>query len=124
MAAAMPRPQLEAYQACSWHRQGMFDPQGKGIYLGCNVTSKGAAVSISISARMVLELLAGRITQEEFQYFAFRQNSNLFDRQFKNGMTIQSARLEKAALDEDDDYLVFDVGPDWGAQKLQNPKSQ
>ena len=124
MVEAMPKPQLEGYQARSWHQQGMFDPQGKGIYLGLKMTTKSSATSISISARMVLELLSGRITLEEFQNFAFGQNDNLFDRQFKSGMTIQSARLERAGLDEDDDYLVFDMEPDWGAQRLRNPNAE
>jgi hypothetical protein len=122
MVAEMPRPQLEGYQARSWHQQGMFDPQGKGIYLGCKMTSKSGALSISISSRMVLELLAGRITQEQFQNFAFGKNQNQFDHQFRRGMTIQAARLEKGGLDEDDDYLVFDMEPDFGAQALRNPK--
>ena len=100
----------------------MFDPQGKGIYLGCTMTSKSGSFSISISSRMVLELLAGRITQEQFQDFAFGKNQNQFDYQFKRGMTIQTARLEKGGLDEDDDYLVFEMEPDVGAQALRNPK--
>jgi hypothetical protein len=70
---------------------------------------------------MMLEFLAGRITQEEFQYFAFRNDKNLFDNWFKMGMTIQSARLEKGGLDEDDDNLVFDMEPDFGAMALRNP---
>lgn len=123
MVEAMPRPQLEGYQARSWHQQGLFDPQGKGIYLGLRMTSKNGSLSISISSRMVLELLAGRITQEQFQRYAFGENPNLFDREFKRGMTVQSARLEKGGLDEDDDYLVFDMEQDFGARGLRNPKS-
>ena len=118
----MPEPQLEGYQARSWHQQGMFDPQGRGIYLGCKMTSKnGSKISISISARMVLEFLAGRITPEQFQYFAFGKDKNLFDNWFKMGMTIQSAKLEKGGLDEDDDHLVFEMEPDFGAMALRNP---
>jgi hypothetical protein len=123
MVTVMPRPQLEGYQARSWHQQGMFDPQGRGIYLGCNMTSKHGSLTIRISSRMVLELLAGRITQEQFQNFAFGKDLNQFDHQFKQGMTIQSASLEKGGLDEDDDYLVFDMEPDFGARPLRNPKS-
>jgi hypothetical protein len=122
MVTELPRPRLEGYQARSWHQQGMFDPQGKGIYLGCMMTSKSGSFSISISSRMVLELLAGRITQEQFQNFAFGKNQNQFDHLFERGMTIQTARLEKGGLDEDDDYLVFEMEPDVGAQALRNPK--
>jgi hypothetical protein len=122
IALGLPRPQLEGYQARSWHRQRLFDPQGKGIYLGTNITTKGGFnVSISISSRMVLELLAGRITQEQFQNDVFRGN-NCFEQQLKAGCTIQAARLEKGGLDEDDDKLVFELEPDWGARSLCNPK--
>jgi hypothetical protein len=34
------------------------------------------------------------------------------------GKTIQSSRLEKRGLDEDDDYLVFDLEPDAAALPL------
>lgn len=123
IALGLPQPQLEAYQARSWHRQGLFDPQAKGIYLGTSMSSKGGInVSISISSRMVLELLAGRITQEQFQNCAFGRNDNLFEHQLKSGFTIQAARLEKGGLDEDDDKLVFELEPDWGARPLHNPK--
>lgn len=126
MVLGLPQPQLEAYQARSWHRQGLFDPQGKGIYLGTNISWKGGGtnVSISISSRMILELLAGRITQEQFQHFAFRgQSENFFEQQLKSGLTIQTARLDKGGLDEDDDTLVFEFEPDWGAKPLRNPKT-
>jgi hypothetical protein len=122
MVGVIPRPRLEGYQARAWHQQGMFDPQGKGIYLGCEMTSKGGVASIKISSRMVLELLAGRITQDQFQHFAFGDHPNLFDSELKHGLTLQEARLEKAGLDHDDDYLVFDLEPDWSAKKLANPK--
>lgn len=122
IALGLPQPQLEGYQARSWHRQGLFDPQGKGIYLGTTFTTKGGFnMSISISSRMVLELLAGRITQEQFQNYAFR-GDNFFEQQLKAGCTIQTARLEKGGLDEDDDQLVFELEPDWGARPLRNPK--
>jgi hypothetical protein len=125
VAAGLPAPQLEASQARSWHQQGMFDPQANGNYLGTCMTSKGGlGVSISISSRMILELLAGRITQEQFQYFAFGKDRNLFDHQLKLGSTIQAARLEKAGIDEDDDKLVFELEPDWGANRFTIRNSQ
>jgi hypothetical protein len=73
---------------------------------------------------MILELLAGRITQEQFQYFAFGKDRNLFDHQLKLGSTIQATRLEKAGIDEDDDKLVFELEPDWGANRFTIRNSQ
>ena len=124
LASGLPPPRLEGYQARSWHRQGSFDPQGRGIYLGCRMTSKSGSLSISISARLVLELLAGRITPEQFQHFAFDKNPNQFDQNFKRGLTIQSARIEKAGPDKDDDFFVFDLEPDVSAHALAKPKTK
>jgi hypothetical protein len=63
----------------------------------------------------------GTITQEQFQNYAFRDD-NFFEQQLKAGCTIQTARLEKGGLDEDEDQLVFELEPDWGARPLRNPK--
>ncbi|SFM04134.1 hypothetical protein SAMN03159423_5011 [Bradyrhizobium sp. NFR13] len=123
MVGDMPWPKLEGYQARSWHQQGMFDPQGMGNYLGTKMTTKLGSLSISVSSRLVLELLAGRITEEQFRNFAFGRDHNHFERYLKSGMTIQSARLEKSGIDEDDDDLVLDLEPDWGAKPLVNPKA-
>ncbi len=124
IAAALPKARLEAYQARSWHQQGLFDPQGVGMYLGTMTSSKGGGLgmSISISSRMVLELLAGRISQKEFEEYAFGRNKNLFDLQMKFGNTIQEARLEKSGVDEDDDKIVFELELDPGATPFRNPK--
>jgi hypothetical protein len=71
---------------------------------------------------MVLELLAGRITQEQFQRNAFGEHKNLFDHQLSLGNTIQASRVEKGGLDEDDDWLVFELEPDIAAMQFRNPK--
>lgn len=51
---------------------------------------------------------------EQFQNYAFRSD-NFFEQQLKAGCTIQTARLEKGGLDEDEGQLVFELEPDWGA---------
>jgi hypothetical protein len=124
LATCIPKPQLEGYQARSWHEQGNFNPQGRGIYLGCRMTTQSSSLSISISARMVLELLAGRLTQEQFHNFLFGENQNQFDHELRLGMTIQAARIDKGGLDEDDDHLVFDFELDSGAAALKKPESK
>lgn len=122
MVAEMLVPQLEGYQARSWHQQGLFNPQGRGIYLGTTITTKVGALSIKVSARLMLELLSGKITQQEFERHAFGDHQNQFAREFGCGFTIQGSRLESGGLDEDDDYLVFDMAPDFAAKALENPK--
>jgi hypothetical protein len=123
LAACLPAPRLEGYQARSWHRQGAFDPQGRGVYLGCNMTSKNTSVTIRISARLALEFMAGRITPEQFHHFSFGEHRNLFDQEFSRGMTIKSARIEHTGLDKDDDYFIFELEPDVSAHPLKRPEA-
>lgn len=124
LAVALPRPHLEGYQARQWHRQGMFDPQKHGQYLGTKMISKmGDELTIKISARAVQDLLAGRITFEKFRHFALGDHRpNVFDHQLNLGRTFHSARIEKAGIDEDDDYLVFELRQDPAVLPLRNPK--
>ena len=79
-------------------------------------------MTIKLSSRLVLEFLAGRISPEQFQSFAFGKDKNLFDIQLTRGLTIQASRVEKAGLDEDDDHLVFDLEHDFGASPLTKPE--
>lgn len=118
---ALPRPSLEGNQARALHRQGAFHPQARGNYLGMGIASGRLSMSIRISSRLVLDLLAGRISQQEFQTIAFGKNENLFEIQLKRGCTIQASSVEKAGLDDDDDYLVLDLEPDFAASPLRKP---
>jgi hypothetical protein len=122
LAEALPRPNLEGNQARALHRQGAFHPQARGQYLAMRVESRRFSMSIKISSRLVLELLAGRISQQQFQDITFGKDKNLFDIQLSRGFTIQSSRIEKAGLDEDDDHLVFDLGHDVAASPLKKPE--
>jgi hypothetical protein len=121
LVEALPRPNLEGNQARDLHRQGIFHPQARGQYLGMRTELRGSSMSIKISSRLVLELLAGRISQQQFQDFIFGKDKNIFDIQLARGLTIQSSRIEKAGLDDDDDYLVFDLEPDIAANPLKKP---
>jgi len=79
-------------------------------------------MTIKVSSRLVLELLAGRISQEQFRNFMFGKDKNIFEIQLTRGLTIQSSHLEKSGLDKDDDYLVFDMEPDFAAGALKKPE--
>ena len=57
-----------------------------------------------------------------FQRQAFSNDRNYFDAELSRGRTIQDVRFESKGLDEDDDYLVFDLDFDWGASALKPPK--
>ncbi len=118
LVAVLPAPRIESYRARSLHRQGLFRPQARGWYVGASVMSN----SIRISARRLQELLAGRLQPQQFE-----QRSGVMHRLeegLKHGLIIQDARVEKAGLDQDDDYLVFDLGPDPAALPLTKPATR
>ena len=122
LAKALPSPSREGNQARELHRQGLFHPQARGQYLGTHIESRRTSMTIKVSSRLVLELLAGRISQERFRDCIFGKNKNIFEIQLTRGLTIQSSHLEKSGLDKDDDYLVFDMEPDFAAGPLKKPE--
>jgi hypothetical protein len=118
LAAQLPPPRFEGYQARDLHRQGAFGPEKRGWYLAPVVTTGGGQMTIKISSRLVQEYLAGRLQPDEFKRHAFGNMPNLFENELTRGHTIQAARFETGGTDEDDDYLVFDLDFDWGAGSL------
>lgn len=69
---------------------------------------------IKISARSVLELLAGEITQEKFlELHNFKSGTNPFKSILRDYKLISAASLERGATEQDDDWLKFEFeGPD------------
>jgi len=123
LAARLPRPRFEGYQARDIHRQDGFNPKRRGWYLGTNITTRQAGkMTIKISSRLIQEYLAGRMDATAFQNHAFNNDRNLFEAELKRGRTIQGVCLESGGLDEDDDHIVFDLDFDWSATPLDSPK--
>lgn len=127
LAALLPPPRFEGYQARSLHEQGRFGPL-EGWHLGTTLHLKDGKMTIKVSARLIQEYLAGNIDPAEFQTRAFDKNRNLFEGQLSKGQTIRNVRFESGGLDKDDDYIVFEMGLDWAARPLsgahQNEKKQ
>jgi hypothetical protein len=124
VTAHLPRPRYEAYQARSLHRQTAFSPQKRGReFLGTEfrVAGKSMTTTVKFSARLFQEFIAGRIAQDEFR--GLNGALELFERQMKQGCTLSAARVERAGIDEDDDYLVFEFSIDPAARPLRNPKA-
>ena len=120
LAAQLPRPRFEGYQARQIHRHGGFDPQESGWYAGTELSfGNGGTMKLKLSSRLVLECLAGRIDTDKLQSCAFGNDRNWFEVALSRGQTIQGARFENAGIDEDDDYLVFDLDHDWAALRLK-----
>lgn len=74
-------------------------------------------MTIRLSSRLLQEYLAGKMSFESFSQTAFGGN-NLFHRELIAGCTIQNVHFESGGMDEDDDFIVFDLEPDWGARSL------
>ncbi|MZH02320.1 MAG: hypothetical protein F3745_02655 [Nitrospinae bacterium] len=121
VASFLPIPRFEGYQAQSLHRQGSFASQKNKWYLDTEmIIPKGVLdpMTIKVSSRLVLDLLAGRTTTEIFQQEVFGKNQNQFEHEQNQGFTIKSSHIEPGGIDEDDDYLVFELSPDPAASKF------
>ncbi len=110
IAEMLPDPHYEGYQARSLFRQGAFSPNGRGQYLGMTIKStKGLDdLRVEFPARMLLDLLAGRMTEEQFRRQLDRSGSkNIFEHWLSRGMTISRAEMAPRDIDEDDDHIVL-----------------
>jgi hypothetical protein len=68
-------------------------------------------MQIKISARTLLELLAGVLKQEHFEAELQIAANNPFLQKFANGQLIKDMRIEKDGLNENDELVVFEFGP-------------
>lgn len=125
MMAALPPARFEGYQARSLHQQAAFRHDTRGWYVGtsCSTSSGRSRVTIKISARALLDLLAGRITVEQFQHFTGldeRQGQcNIFKHRLEQGDILTDVKIEHGGLDEDDDWLVIELRQDPAAALLK-----
>jgi hypothetical protein len=107
---AMPVPRFEGYQARVIQKQSGFSPTARGWYLGTKIGSGKEKMTVKMSARLLHEFLAGRITADRFHDNAI--GKNLFENWLNSGYTISDARFESAGIDEDDDNVVFEFRRD------------
>lgn len=121
LAATLPPPHYEGYQARSLHRQGAFRPQARGQYLAWEMCTRDSmtSVSVKVSSRLVLEYLSGRLSIDQFRRFGAPEH---LDSLLSRGFTIQNIRLEKKGIDEDDDHLVIDLDLDPAASPLKKSR--
>jgi hypothetical protein len=126
MLASLPPPRFEGYQARSLHQQAAYRPDGRGWYVGTSILSEGVRMTFKFSARALLDLLAGRITQEQFQKFTGLEDKpgsrNILRHRLEQGDILSEVQIESGGLDEDDDWLVFKFKSDPSASPLRTPK--
>lgn len=77
-----------------------------------------------ISARSLLELMAGRLDQKQFAKDHEIGGANFFEHKLKGGELITSACVEQRP-DEDDDWITFEFGPpDVATAAFESPASK
>jgi hypothetical protein len=126
IAEMLPEPHYEGYQARSLFRQGAFFPSGRGQYLSMTIKStKGFDdLRVEFPARMLLDLLAGRMTEEQFRRRLDSPGSqNIFEHWLSSGMTISRAEMAPRDIDEDDDHIVLYFTDDPAARAFKLPES-
>ncbi len=120
LAATLPEPHYEGYQARSLFRQGAFSPSHKGQYLGMTIRGNHGAGTFSVEfpARMLLDLLAGRLTEERFrmQLDGHDGSRNVFKTWLNMGMTLSGAEMAPRSINEDDDHLILHFTDDPAAR--------
>ena len=125
LVAALPPPRFEGYQARTLQQQAAFRHDARGWYVATTITSGRPRMTIKISARALLDLLAGRITVEKFHHFVGLEDKpdqpNIFKHRLEQGDILSDVKIEPGGLDEDDDWLVLELKEDPSAALLRVP---
>jgi hypothetical protein len=119
----LPAPIATAHDALYWIKTAEAN-EGMPIH---NLIHGGSLMShsLKVSARKIQEVLAGRMTPQQFFENYAHPNSpfdNPFARALKQGFTIQSVTLTKIP-DADDDLLEFRFGPDAAIRTFEPNKN-
>ena len=108
-----PTPRHDAVNALNHLRAGGLD-RGATFLGGLGMTRN----EVRISARVVLELLAGRLPWEDFlTLYKFQPGDSPadtprspFERCLRDGRLISEVRVEHCGDEQDDDWLIFRFG--------------
>lgn len=124
LAASLPPARFEGYQARALQQQAAFRYDARGWYVGTTITSGRSHMTIKLSARALLDLLAGRITIENFQDFTGLGDKsgqpNIFKHRLEQGDILSDVKIEPGGIDEDDDWLVIELKQDPSAAPLRS----
>jgi hypothetical protein len=99
----------------------MLSPQGRGQYLPLSYSGGHGGMTIRVSSRGLLELLAGRMSASDIKIWLTR-GDNPFELQLAQGRSISEIVLEPKGPDQDDDYIVIKLSPDPNASPLSHPR--
>ncbi|HKS27872.1 MAG TPA: hypothetical protein VJS44_08640 [Pyrinomonadaceae bacterium] len=110
----LPIPERDAKNAVYLLKASGKTQKGSSFWGGLEMSSE----EVTISARVILELLAGKITQEDFfKVYRFvpvdsetHYYGNPFAVKLEDGRLIKEVKFKKGENEEDDDWLVFRFG--------------
>jgi len=123
LVASLPPPRFEGYQARTLQQQAAFRHDARGWYVGTTIESRRTGMTIKISARALLDLLAERITVKQFQHFTGLEDKpgqpNIFKHRLEQGDILSDVKIEPGGIDEDDDWLVMELKHDPAAALLR-----
>jgi hypothetical protein len=122
----IPKPATDAMNAAN-RLKGKNRKEGLSNYGRLKMSRKRA----EISARGLLALLSGRVSQEKFlkdhgliPSETHKDAINLFEQNLREGRLIDSIRIEKSS-DEDDDRIIIEFGnPDPAISPFALPKNK
>ncbi|MDQ3816190.1 MAG: hypothetical protein M3362_00700 [Acidobacteriota bacterium] len=126
-----PEVESDAVNAIN-HLRGSSPALGNSHFGGHEVGWGRSKMRITISARAVLELLAGKLSQQEFferhgfipSEFKIGPYINPFNSGLDKGLTFSQVGFEKSET-EDDDWIVFELsGPDPAISPFVAPPAQ
>lgn len=125
LVGVIPEPVSDVMNAVN-HLKSKHCKEGLSKYGGINMSRKRA----EISARALLALLSGRVSQEKFlkdhglvPSERHKDAVNLFDKILCEGRLIDEIRIEKS-ISEDDDRIIIEFGdPDPAISKFTIPKN-
>jgi len=118
----LPSPRYEGYQVRSLFRQGVFSIKSRGQYLGMTINSNNkGSLQVRVPARVIVDLLAERITAEQFRYFMGERGDqkNLFQHWLDMGKNIKRIEMADRNVDEDDDHIIIHFDDDPAVRKLK-----
>jgi hypothetical protein len=112
----LPAPRFAACQARSIQKQAGFAPTARGWYLGATIGPGREKITVRLSARLLQEYLAGRVTAERFDDEV--TGRNLFEKWLSEGYLIRDAHFESAGIDKDDDHVILELRRDPAAAEF------
>lgn len=120
MLKKLPKPRFAGYQARQLALQGAYAPNRQGWYEGMVYRSDKSEGTVEVSARLIIDLLAKRITPDQFSYYmGNRDGENIFARLLSTGVTFSNIDFLPGGDDKDDDKVILHYSKDAGASRYE-----